>query len=251
MKIKHWGWLVINSLISIFVWKLIVKEWSIAIIIIGSLILHEFGHWVLIQLKDPAAYIVVTPLGGCVVPTQPKETDLYDGPIHGPEVYFAGIGVNFLLTLIGIALYFSGNPYWETIGQKIATINSIFTFSNLLPLRKGMIMLDGWAILSLIYQSLQIKSRKRLRLWFRLTPICLTVIYATISSFQKEMLFYPFFLLMITYILYRRVPFALIPYVYDTDNSGQTGLCAYFFMLFLSYATMVWFWPYYITSVGS
>lgn len=133
----------VSFIFTALVYHWLVKDWTLAWILIASLMLHEVGHYLARRSYGLKPSIYIIPILGAATKTPDiKKLNRKQGAI----ATLAGPAANFVLFLLGCVIYLKGNSY----GLQLASFNALLVFFNLIPLP----MLDGQHFVKEILASL-------------------------------------------------------------------------------------------------
>lgn len=134
----------ISIVLSVVVWWFIFKNIGIALVLIGSILVHEYGHyfWMGREGIKKRDMFMVPPLGAMAISREPFRTYGIEG-----RMAIAGPASGIIAPILFFILFFlTKNSFWA-VGVFIASAINIF---NLLPI----VPLDGGRIFRAVLVSL-------------------------------------------------------------------------------------------------
>lgn len=130
------------SALAAYYWWL--KDWTLVVILMASILLHETGHWLVLRSAGLKPSMFFVPLLGAAVTAGDWISKLdHKGRA---KVALAGPAVNFGLFLLGLVLYLGGDHR----GMVLASLNASLVWFNLIPF----LIFDGQKFASAIFASL-------------------------------------------------------------------------------------------------
>ncbi len=170
----------------------------------GSILLHEFGHGIVAHLfKVRIGHIDLTGLGGIIH----FASSLPRGGFKCAAIFLAGPAVNFLLSLglgqLATVAVHGGKPLVAQLLFQLASINFFYALFNLLPAYP----LDGGHTLeALLGKIVSATWAQRIVAVLGLVVAAVLVI-TSIPSFPRSifMLMFAFFLIELNYIAFKQV----------------------------------------------
>ncbi len=164
-------------IVSTIALQLLLHDWTKTAILVGSVFLHEMGHWAALKYYGVNSQIYLIPLLGAIT-LHRKDASEQLGDKERINYIIAGPIVNFVLLGIGLVLLFTGNK----LGHDIAFYNASLAYTNLLPIISWV---DGGRICRLIFKNLTIKDRNEFSNLSIGTPgILISLIVANIKSWS-------------------------------------------------------------------
>lgn len=145
---------VIVMLASLFgTWYVgqLILDRQLTTIIVGSILLHEIGHYVPFRFYGQKAWMVFLVIVAVV------HSEKTTKPLnYRQESIVTLLGPAMNLVLVGVGLALNTYTRHDTIGLTIAGINASLALFNLLPFS----ILDGGQYIKLFFESLDEKSEK-------------------------------------------------------------------------------------------
>ncbi len=122
----------------------------IATLIMGALLIHELGHWLMFEINGVKAHIFFAIILGGAVPA--SDSIVRFKRLRWSQraaIYLAGVVGNLLMVIGALALYGAGFLSERHLEQ-VANLNGILIALNLLPAG----MLDGGRFTNLLFDSI-------------------------------------------------------------------------------------------------
>lgn len=138
---------------SYFALQYFIRNEVITLMIMGSTMLHEFGHLLAFRKFGYSASMFFVPLLGAAVKPDDNEALEKLSWYRMAIVILAGSAVN--VVLLGLGLYFSSHPQLGVHALALASINASLAAFNLLPLGG---ILDGGKFAKTIFSSMDEKT---------------------------------------------------------------------------------------------
>ena len=161
---KQPGWKIIGWLLFIPFFGLIFLSWQRAVVLLGSMVLHELFHGIIMQVWMKARFTIlpIFPYGAMAMPRDAAEKAKSDQAPWFAAAWFTLIGpyANLLLIIIGAVLAQAGTPEFTFWGNELVFINTQLALLNLLPFGT----LDGGQFAKIVYSSLK-EEHDRVLAW--------------------------------------------------------------------------------------
>ncbi len=165
--LRNYGWVVVTlatMTLSYFAY-IYFYQWmgyepnavTLAGMLLISISLHEFGHWLVMQEYGLRPYLVILVVIGAAAP---RDTEAYDrlNRRQLATILLMGPMANFVLVIAGLCM--ANYTEWVAYGNALASINAALIVFNLLPFG----WLDGGQFAKLLFDSVNEVTDRRISL---------------------------------------------------------------------------------------
>ncbi len=136
----------------------------LASIVLGSIIIHEMGHWVVMEYNGIKTHLVFYLVVGGAMADKRYQHVMKNLPwSNQAAIYMAGVIAHLALVLISWFFQWGGLITAERL-SRIANLNGLFIMFNLLPWWK----LDGGHFMRVLFNSVPEKNDERFVRWISL-----------------------------------------------------------------------------------